>query len=189
MSYILDYGLEAPSRKWSMLVLLINDRTNHKEIDILHLQKIIRYYEYLLDIEELDYSDFKLGAVSYELEENLQTLVECGLVERKDGKYVLTDEGDQIAKELQKTFDPKEFQKLVFAKQQLNDLSPEETMYFMYKLIPSTQRNSIEFQRLDKKRDVLICSLFLKGRINATTAAKWLEISEKEFLDSLSSHS
>jgi hypothetical protein len=188
MSYLEDYGLAVPSRQWSLLALFLEDGKGHKSMDIIHLQKVIRYFEYLCDTKELDYSNFKLGAVSYELLQNLNELVESGLVDETDGKYVLTREGEEIAEAMLKNFDIKKRQKLFFAKQQLNDLSSDELMFFMYKLIPSTQKDSTEFARLEKKKNVLVRSLFLKGRINATTAAKWLEISEKEFLDCLPSN-
>jgi hypothetical protein len=185
MSSLDDYGLSSPPRKWSLLALSLSDKCDVKDMDILHLQKVIRYFEYLRDTQELEYSCFKLGIVSYELEENLQTLEESGLVDKCDGKFTLTVEGEEWAGKLEKDFDKKDLQKLLFAKQQLNDLSSDETMYFMYRLIPESQKNSTEFPRLEKKRTVLIRSLFLKGRINANTAAKWLEISEKDFLDSV----
>lgn len=186
MSYLEDYGLAVPSRKWSLVVLCFYDRKGKKAMDIVHMMKVIRYFEYLRDSKELDYSNFKLGAVSYELQQNLDELVESGLVDEKDDRYLLTTEGKEIAETILKDFDIKERQKLTFAKQQLNDLLMDELLFFMYKLIPSTQQNSTEFARLQKKKDILTRTLFLKGRINATTAAKWLEISEKEFLESLS---
>ena len=74
-----------------------------------------------------------------------------------------------------------------FAKIQLNNLGYEETLYLMYMLIPETQKHSIEFNRLDKKKETLIPSLFLKGCISSATAARWLGLSEKAFLDSISS--
>lgn len=186
MSYILDYNLDEPSRLWSLLALSVNDKKQHKAMDIMHVQKVIRYFEYLRETQELEYSNYKYGAVSDELKENLDTLVECGLVELKDDKYLLTEEGASIVQDIVRTFDSKDFQLLVFAKNQLNDLPLDELMYFLYKLIPSTQKNSAEYQRLEKKRDQIVRSLLLKGRINSNMAAKWLEISEKEFLDSLS---
>jgi DNA-binding HxlR family transcriptional regulator len=180
------YGLKAsPSRRWALLALLLKDRSNRRETNILHLQKIIRYFEYLRNTTELQYSNFKLGVVSYELEENLQTLQESGLVEKDDSDYVLTEQGEKVAQKLLSEFDRKELEKLLFAKQQLNDLTPDETMYFMYRLIPESVANSTEYHRLEKKKVTLIQSLFMKGRINAATAAKWLDISEKDFLDSL----
>jgi hypothetical protein len=184
MSYLDYYGLKEPARKLALLVLFLKDCCNRQEMDILHLQKVIRYFEYLRNTTELQYSNFKLGVVSYELEENLQTLQESGLVE-KDGDYILTERGEGIAEKLLCTFDRKELEKLIFAKQQLNDLTSDETMYFMYRLIPESVVNSTEFSRLEKKKVTLIQSLFLKGRINSTIAAKWLDMSEKDFLGSL----
>jgi hypothetical protein len=185
MSSLDYYGLQEPSRKWSILALSLDDRCNNKEMDILHLQKVIRYFEYLRDTEVLQYSNYKLGVVSYELEENLQTLEESGLIEKEDTRFALTDEGEKQVEHLLKDFDEQDLEKLSFAKQQLNDLSSDETMYFMYRLIPGSVVNSTEFARLEKKKTVLIHSLFLKGRINSNTAAKWLDMSEKDFLDSL----
>lgn len=189
MSCIEDYGLDVPSRRWSLLVLFLEDRKGHRSMDIIHMHKVIRYFEYLRNSKELDYSNFKLGAVSYELQQNLDELVNSDLVDERDNKYVLTTEGEEIARGILENLDIKEHQKLLFAKQQLNDLPSDELMFFMYMLIPSTQENSTEFVRLQKKKDVLVRNLFLKGCVNATTAAKWLEIGEKEFLDSLSSKS
>ena len=185
MSYLDYYGLREPSRKWSLLALLLDDRCGTKDMDILHLQKVIRYFEYLRDTQELQYSYFKLGVVSYELKENLQTLEDSGLVEKDDTKFVLTDEGKEIAEKLSAGFDQKDLQKLLFAKQQLNDLPSDEMMYFMYRLIPESVINSTEFSRLEKKKTALVRNLFLKGKINSNTAAKWLDISEKDFIASL----
>ncbi len=183
MSYLDDYGLSQPARKWSLLALSIQDKSSQRDMDILHLMKVVRYFEYLRDTKEIEYSNFKLGVVSFELKQNIETLEESGLIEEQNGKYVLTDEGEKIVEEMEKGFDRKDLQKLVFAKQQLNDLSPDETMYFMYRLIPESQVNSTEFTRLEKKKASLVRCLFLKGRINSNTAAKWLDMSETEFLD------
>ncbi|MGD0993920.1 MAG: winged helix-turn-helix domain-containing protein [Candidatus Bathyarchaeia archaeon] len=167
------------------MVLQLKDRCDRKEMDIIHLHKIIRYFEYLRNTTEIRFSNFKLGVVSYELEKNLETLQDSGLVEKDDKNYVLTEEGQEIAEKLLSGLDRKDLEKLIFAKQQLNDLTPDELMYFMYRLIPESVVNSTEFSRLEKKRVPLVQSLFLKGRINSTTAAKWLDMSEKDFLGSL----
>lgn len=185
MSYVEDYGLDSPSRKYSLVVLALQDRANCKEMDIMHLQKIIRYFEYLKNSSEIHFSYFKYGVVSHEVSENLETLEESGLVERDGDTLTLTEEGREIAEHVLRDFDKKELQKLTFAKQQLNDLTPDELMYFMYRLVPESVVNSIEYPRLERKRVVLVQSLFMKGRVNAATAAKWLDKNEKDFLDSL----
>jgi len=185
MSAILDYGLDSPARALLILALSIQDRTQKKEMDILHIQKTIRYFEHLRQEKKIDFSDFKYGGVSYELQENLETLQECGLVTKVGTKYVLAEEGERAAKELLAASNEEEIRRLKFAKHQLNDLSHNETLFFMYMLIPETRRHSTEFAKLDKQREVLVRKLFLKGRINSTTAAKWLGVDEKTFLDSL----
>lgn len=186
MSVIHDYGLDSPARALLILALSMKDKVEKKEMDKVHVHKTIRYFEHLQQEEEIDFSNFKLGGVSYELEENLETLQECGLVEKIGKKYVLTGEGEKAAKELLGKYSEKKIRKLRFAKLQLNDLSHKETLFFMYMLIPSTREHSTEFEELYKKRDVYVPRLFLKGRINSATAAKWLGVDKKTFLNSLS---
>lgn len=189
-SAILDYGLDSPARALLILALSMTDKTKKKEMDKVHIQKTIKYFEHLQEEKTIDFSNFKYGGVSYELQENLETLEECGLVDKtgstRNPKFVLTEEGEKAAKELLATHKKSELRKLQFAKLQLNDLTYDETLYFMYKLIPETQKNSIEFERLDKKKHTLVPKLFLKGRINSDTAAEWLGVDKKTFLDSLS---
>jgi hypothetical protein len=189
VSAFIDYGLDSPARALLILALSMQDRAQKKEMDRLHIQKTIKYFEHLQQEEKIDFSNFKYGGVSYELHENLETLEECGLIDSvgtaKNPKYVLTEEGDNVAKELLATYGKEELRKLNFAKLQLNDLSYEEMLFFMYMLIPETQKHSVEFARLNKKRRTLVRKLFRKGRINSTTAAKWLGVDEKIFLNSL----
>ena len=185
MSIITDYGLDLPSRAYLVLALSVDDRNRRKTSDILHLQKIVRYYEFLREKQDVDFSNYKLGQVSYELEENIQTLLESDLVVKQGSVYQLTDEGRRAADELKARIDSENLRKLVFAKQQLNDLTSDELMFFMYKLLPDSQSNSTEVNRLFKKSNELTETLFKKERISAAMAAKWLGISEQEFLSSL----
>jgi hypothetical protein len=185
MSIISDYGLDLASRAYLILALSEDDQKRRKASDILHLQKIVRYFEFLRQKHEIDFSNYKLGQVSYELEENIQTLLEIGLIEKKGNLYQLTDEGMKAASELRKRFDPEDLRKVAFSKLQLNDLTSDELMFFMYELIPESQANSTEANRLLKRRKELTESLFKKGRISAAMAAKWLEIDEQTFLSSI----
>jgi len=132
MSLISDYGLDSPSRASLILALSLEDRNQKKEMDKLHIHKVILYFQHLRQIKEIDFSFFNMGGVSFELSDDLETLIDCGLVEEKHGKYVLTKEGKKAAEELRNRQTSEDFKKLVFAKQQLNDLSFEELLYFMY---------------------------------------------------------
>ena len=101
MSYIEDYGLNSPSRKYSLVALALKDRKGCHQIDIMHLQKIIRYFEYLKNTQDIAYSYYKYGVVSYELEENVETLQDNGLIDRDErNTLTLTPEGQDMAREL-----------------------------------------------------------------------------------------
>lgn len=184
MSLVSDFGLDAPARKLPLLALSLPDNGGKKEMDGLHLQKTIRYYEYLVQKREIEFSNYKLGAVSYELAENVEVLEEVGLVEETDhGRLSLSPEGEQASKELQTEIGKTNIEKLQFAKKQLNDLTSDELLFFMYSLLPETTENSTEWERLSKRRVETVRVLYEKGRINSVTASKWLDISEAEFLE------
>lgn len=185
MSAISEYGLDFPARALLILVLSIKDRQEQKGMSRLHFQKTIRYFEYLQQEKEIAFSNFKYGGVSYELQENLETLEECGLVTKTGTKYTLTEEGEKAAQELLRKYDEEAIRKLTFAKSLLNDLPDKELLFFMYMLLPETRVNSTEFDRLHAERETLVRRLFLKGRINSAMAAAWLNTDEKRLLESL----
>jgi hypothetical protein len=190
MSVIADYGLDLPARKFLLLALSLEDKKGRKGMDILHLQKVIRYFQYLRQKTDVDYSNFNLGGVSYELHESIETLMENGLIARSDSTRIeLTDEGDKAITELRSKFDPDDLKKLAFSKQQLNDLTSDEVMFFMYMLLPETQVNSTEVGRLLRRSEEFTRDLFKKGRIGASMAADWLGIPEEEFQRSLAKSS
>lgn len=189
LSLIFDYGLDSLPRALLILLLSFTDRQNEKGMGRLYFQKATRYFEYLREKREIDFSNYIYGGVSYELQENMETLEECGLVTTvgrgRNIKYILTEEGEQASKELIKRFNEEMIRKLKFAKSQLNDLTISELLFFMYMLLPETRVKSIEFEKLYAKKEELTHSLFKKGRISTHTASKWLGVDEKTFLDSL----
>jgi hypothetical protein len=183
MSLISDYGLDTPVRRLPLLLLSLEDGEGNKEMDGLHIHKIVKYYEYLSQKSDIEFSNYKLGAVSYELVENLDVLEETGLVEESTkGKLALSDEGEAAAKEIEADMRRDDIAKLQFAKKQLNDLTNDELLYFMYKLLPDTRQNSTEWARLSRRESELTRNLFRKGRISADTGAKWLGVTESEFV-------
>ena len=186
MSEILDYGLDSPTRAFLMLVLFMEDRTKQKAMNKLHFQKTLYYFENLKQDKEISFSNFKYGVVSFELYENMETLVESGLVTKVGTKYVLTQEGEDLAKKLLSEYDDETLRKLRYSKDLLNDLSDKELLFFMYMTFKETQENSIEFKNLLKNKERWVKNLFQKGRINSATAAQWLGMNQRDLLDSLS---
>jgi hypothetical protein len=187
MSVVADYGLDSPTRKLPILLLNLDDTEGNKKMDTIHIQKIIRYFQYLSQEDLIEYSNYNLGGVSYELQENIESLEEFGLIEQvnSDG-FHLSQLGVEASKELAETISKADLDKLSFAKRQLNDLSSDELMFFMYNLLPQTRANSTVWERLEKKKDLITRQLFKKGKINSITAAKWLGLSETRFLTTMS---
>ncbi len=186
MSEILDYGLDSPTRSFLVLVLFMEDRTKQKAMNKLHFHKSLYYFENLKQNKEISFSNFKYGVVSFELQENMETLVESGLVIKIRTKYVLTQEGEDLAKKLLLEYDDETLRNLKYSKDLLNDLSDKELLFFMYMTFKETQENSIALKNLMKNKDRWVKNLFQKGRINSATASQWLEMSQRDFLDSLS---
>lgn len=182
MTYEEDYGLDSFARKWLLVLLSLTDSKGVKKVDILRINKIFKYFQHLLDQNELDFSNYNLGAVSDELKETVDELEEYALITEESGKYCLTDEGKQAETELSSKLNKREVKMMEFAKKILNDLPTDELLFFMYFTFPKTQENSTQIGRLLKRKKELVTALYSKGKISAATAAKWLSITESDFL-------
>ncbi|MBM5805806.1 MAG: hypothetical protein FJZ49_07100 [Candidatus Verstraetearchaeota archaeon] len=185
MSYIEDFGLESPARAFILLTLFIKDICKKKAMDILHLQKVIRFFEFLKAKQDIDFSNYSLGGVSYEIQENIDTLLDVGLINRADHFYELTSEGEKAVMELMKILNVDDIQKMTYAKNKLNHLNSHELMFFMYVLLPETQKYSTEFAQLNKNRDKLIQSLFLKGAICTEEEFKMFGVRKEELIETI----
>lgn len=182
MTYEDDYGLDSFSRKWLLVLLCLEDARGNKKTDILRINKIFRYFEHLLGQKNLDFLNYKLGAVCYELREAVDEFEESDLVTKDNSHYELTDEGEEAEKELVAKLNKHEVKMLEFAKKLLNDLTEDELLFFMYMSFPDTKEHSTQIGRLLKKKDDLVASLYTKGKITSATASTWLGEPEVNFL-------
>lgn len=184
MSYIEDYGLDSFVRSRLLLLLGLVDTRGKKEAGILKINKELRYFQYLTDKKNIEFSPFNLGDVSDDIRENVDELVECGLIDQKpDGTFFLTEEGEEAEKEVSKDISEKERKALAFSKEQLNDLSTDELLGFMYFLLPHTAVHSTEIKRIEKNKENIVKSLYNKGKISVNTAGKWLNLSKRDIID------
>jgi predicted transcriptional regulator len=175
MSLIEDYGLFEPERKLILLALSVPDERNVTATDILHLNKILKLYQETTKSEEIEFSNYNLGAVSFDVQEDLDNLEEMGLIERNNKEeYNLTKEGKSVINDLKNTVNKEKYDQLIQAKKILNDLPYDEILFYMYKRFPQTQINSTQYRRLKTTSKVLINKLLNKSKINQTTAFQWL---------------
>lgn len=184
MSYKEDYGLDSFVRSRLLVLLGLKDSRGVKTADILRINKELRYFQYLTRVENIEFSPFNLGDVSDEIKENLDDLVEYGLIEQDtEGKYFLTKGGENAEKEISPELGSEEIKTLTFSKEQLNDLSDDEVLGFMYFLLPETAKHSKVIGRIEKNKERIVKSLYEKGKVSAKTAANWLGVSKRELLD------
>jgi predicted transcriptional regulator len=175
MSLISKFGLSLPARKLILLTLSIPDNEGKTATDIVHINKILKYYSQLSESSDIKFSNFNLGAVSFEVEENVEILQEYGFIKQiQKDKYKLTSKGEEVVKELSNNTDITMLEKLNYSKKLLNDLSFDELLYFMYMKFPDTQENSTQITRLKKMNKGLIRRLFEKKKIDDYTAQTWI---------------
>lgn len=175
MSIISDFGLNTPARKLILLVLSIPDKNNDREVDIVHINKIIKLYEENINKKEIEFSNYDLGAVSYEISQNIELLEEYGLIEEiRDETYQLTDYGETTISELKELISYEELLELKKSKLKLIDLKFNELLYYMYKKFPETQENSTQIKKLEIMKKNIIKSFLKKNKINIKTANEWL---------------
>jgi hypothetical protein len=174
MSTISSYGLELPARKLILLTLCIPDSNGNKATDILHINKILKFYNYISESNEIKFSNFNLGAVSFEVEENIEILQEYGFLKQiQKDTYILSPKGEEVSRELLSLTQSKIIKDLTFSKNLLNDMTFDELLYYMYMKFPDTQENSTQIIRLKKMNKGLIRRLFEKNKIDETTAKLW----------------
>ena len=186
MPLIVDYGLNSPSRRLLLIALSLRDNNDNQSMHKMHIHKVIRYFEYLRNRKEIEYSHFHYGDVSIEINEDIENLYSLNLIdEEAEEEYLLTEEGYEAAQEILKDFPHSELKLFKYAKYMLNELTLNELMYYMYMIIPESRKNSRVYNRLEKNKEKIIYSLYEKNKISAHEASKWMHISEEQFLKGL----
>ena len=173
MSLIEDFGLYIPSRKIPLLILSVEDEKGEKKTDILHMNKIIKLYQEISNSDDIQFSNFNLGAVSYEVEESIDILQEVGLIEEVEKrKYKLTKDGEEAVRMIKRKLSEEEMRRIEYSKKLLNDLDFNELLFYMYMRFPNTQENSTQIRKLKIMQKGIINKLVNKGKIDNETAIK-----------------
>lgn len=184
MDKIEEYGLDSPSKMLPLILFEVADGSKRVQLSRLQINKMIRYFEYLSKSQDISFSHYKLGDVSYELSENLEVLVDYGLLDKTEHeRYFLSDEGKEAGNELVHTVSKQNFGDMEKAYSTLKDLTDDELMLFMYKTIPETQEKSIVINKLIRDEVSLVQSIYNKGKISAAIALAWVSEEERDELD------
>jgi len=175
MTFAKNFGLEEPVRTLILLTLDLEPIGAPKEVDIVHLNKIIKLYQSESDRSNIEFSNYNMGAVSYEIEETMELLMEMDIIEiDTNNRYILTELGIKMVNEIKILVSDKDVEILTKSKKMLNDLSYNELLYYMYMKFPDTKENSTQMSKLNRMKIKLINKLVEKGKINREEADEWL---------------
>jgi hypothetical protein len=178
-----DYGLDTPAKILPIIIMNFDDKNEKVRLDKLQINKIICHFEKITNSNEIEFRQFKLGFVSYEVSEDLEMLTEYGLLDKDENEnYFITPEGQEAAKELLQDF-PKEKTKALSEAYELRKLSSDELLFFMYKTYPESKSYSIVYFKLSKNDMKLVQGIYDKGLISASTALQWVSEEDRDKLD------
>lgn len=177
MTLVQSFGLDEPTRRVILLALAIEPTEGiPKEVDIVHLNKIIKLYLSESSRIDIEFSNYNMGAVSYEVEETLNLLQDIDIIEKNEKKrYRLTELGENVIIGIIENTPIEDINKLEYAKNTLNGLSYNELLYYMYMKFPDTKENSTQINKLSRMKKRLIHNLLEKGIIDQETAEEWIE--------------
>lgn len=184
MDKIEEYGLDTPPKILPILLFMVAGGAYRAHFNRLQINKMVRYFEFLIKKNEISFSNYNLGGVSYELTETLGELVDYGLLDQDEqDRYFMSKEGQQAGEELYKNFPKADCKLLEESCTTLMDLTNDELLFFMYKTIPKTQEKSTVFDKLMKNSVRLVQNIYNKGKISASIALSWVGEDDKDELD------
>ena len=120
----------------------------------------------------LDYEPYLLGPWSESVDVALEQLQASGLV-KINGKIKLTKLGEKVYSIIRRKASKETIKIVEQVKEDLNDLSEEELLAYVYFLFPDEwSKESIKARELERKRIQLAIELYKKGKISLGKAAE-----------------
>lgn len=134
--------------------------------------------------DEANFEAHHYGPYSEAVEIELNNLKILGLVKEEKG-LSLTEKGEILFNRLLE-YVPEGFPELVKeVKSDINDLSQDELLAYIYFSFPETTTESRTLERIQRNRKNLALSLYKKGKISLSKGAEIAGMSVKEFMDFL----
>lgn len=116
--------------------------------------------------EQTDFEADFMGPYSESADEELEQLEYAKVVENEGNKLKLTGLGRDIAEILGKNTSDEEKEMIEDFKSELNDLTEDELLGFIYYTYPEMTRESVKFEKIKPKRKNIALSLYAKSKIS-----------------------
>ncbi len=116
--------------------------------------------------EQTDFEADFMGPYSESANEELEQLEFAKVVEKEGNKLKLTGLGRDIAEILENNTSDEEKEMIEDFKSELNDLTEDELLGFIYFTFPEMTRESVKFEKIKPKRMNIALSLYAKSKIS-----------------------
>ncbi len=132
--------------------------------------------------EQTDFEADFMGPYSESADEELQQLEYAKVVEKEGNKLKLTGLGKDVAKILEKNSSEEEKEMVEDFKAELNDLTEDELLGFIYFTFPEMTKESIKIEKIKPKRKNIALSLYAKSKISLGKALEIAEMNIDNFI-------
>lgn len=132
--------------------------------------------------EQTDFEADFMGPYSESADEELEQLEFAKVVEKEGNKLKLTGLGKDVAKILEKNSSEEEKEMVEDFKAELNDLTEDELLGFIYFTFPEMTKESIKIEKIKPKRKNIALSLYAKSKISLGKALEIAEMNIDNFI-------
>lgn len=132
--------------------------------------------------EQTDFEADFMGPYSESADEELEQLEFAKVVENEGNKLKLTGLGRDIAEIIGKNTSEDETEMIEDFKAELNDLTEDELLGFIYYTYPEMTKESIKIQKIKPKRKNIALSLYAKSKISLGKALEIAEMNIDNFI-------
>lgn len=132
--------------------------------------------------EQTDFEADFMGPYSESADEELEQLEFAKVVENEGNKLKLTGLGRDITEILEKNTSDEEKEMIEDFKSELNDLTEDELLGFIYFTYPEMTRESVKFEKIKPKRMNIALSLYAKSKISLGKALEIAGINIDAFM-------
>jgi uncharacterized protein YwgA len=131
---------------------------------------------------ELDYGPDFFGPFSENAREQLNELVQEGLLYVKNREIGITPAGLSLAKKAEAQTSAEDKNKIIETKLFLNDLSNDELLTVIYVTYPEYTTESLVLEKALKRRKSVALNLYLRGKVTESRGAEIAGLSLEDFL-------
>jgi len=151
------------------------------------LQKTIYILAKSLDLDSFDFKPYDYGGCSEEIIDLEEEYQNVGYVVEDNEGIRLTDEGVSAAVSSWDSLNEKLQEQIETIKKFTNSLSEDELIVYVYSQWPKDACNSLIKERIMRGRIDIAVSMYRKSKVSLQRAAIIAGMSEKEFIELLSS--